>query len=526
VAITSFKPRGPRSRGQIAPPVEPAVPTPENSPTTQIQKARAREALLLDKETVPELRDTHRYERFVVGTQPARGSERINRANPQKPSEAQQANEMLAVGKVPRRELQDKLIALAASGGTEKAQQDFANFVEKYATTAEDKYAIVNKVRELWRAAPQTDLSILEQSFRRERFQLRPGTTPVSAYQLDRKEFGTRLAEIVSQNHGQGVVLNRNAALDLLSRLDSVIDKGDLFWAHWKIARLVEQGKVKLADSAVADLFAGFFRKKLNLVSNAFGTEGVGRVDMSEIAYAVVVARKAGFSGKSFDQLIDLVNRIKGDTDALFYARRVFDRVIVKAERAAATPAEKARLVQAAQRFHTAVDPRLSGHFDRYAVKQNLNRLEREGKLSPGAYLALTAAAVTSRNREEFAHGIRCAEVTTDLNQFKSAMHEVWEGERKKREEQREREKTEDEHSVIAVTENEQIQRTCDLDDRLSRTTASQEREALAIDCYLLACESQALSGLVTARTAEEADTLESRIQQSKQDRAQIVRPR
>jgi len=524
----------------LIPAQDPVAGKPDIKSAADVQKTREADATLFAEDAAPESKDTRRFERFVVGTHPEQAVEKLNVALTQKPSEAQQTSEMLASGRIPRRELTDKLISLAAAHYTPDAQREFGGFVDKYATTPEDKLVVISSLRAVLNAAPDTDMSVLEQSFRSAGLQLRVGQNPVSGYQLDRKAFDARLTELRAKGKTGPVTLTRADALDLLSRLDTVIDHGDLFWAHWRIARLVETGKIKLADSAVSDLFAGFFRKKLNLVSDSFGTKGAGRIDTKEIGLAICLARRNGFAPDDAAKITDMVGRMKGDVDALFYTRRVFDREMHKAVSAAISPAEAKRLNTLVAQFHAEVDPRLKGQHDRYAIQQNLDRLARAGKINQDTYLAMTSAAVTSRSREEFRRGLRSVQHTLALASLQATMNSVWQEEQKKIEERHEQareerlqeqreenvidQKHQDTRRFAEIATEHHIDQFKELAERQRQAPAGEVHEILSVECYLMACEFEAMSGLFTARSKEEVAKLTGRADESKLAQARLAR--
>ena len=230
-------------------------------------------------------------------------------------------------GRLDRDAFAKELLDLTASGHDLAAQRRVMRRLQRLmpdprdasAKTARDFGWAVAKLRQ---TLPQDTHRVepLARFLAERGFRLRPDDKPAAdapGFQLHRKGFAEQLQTIAAAG---GAVTPRQQRR-LASMLRDLADTRDIFYAQWQLQKAMHAGAL---DAKAGKRLRSILDGKVN-----------GRANFAEIAYEMRQARASGFDASSMQRIRSLLANSTQDPDALFYAKRLFEKHVRTLEQAA-----------------------------------------------------------------------------------------------------------------------------------------------------------------------------------------------
>lgn len=421
---------------------------------------------------------------------------RIDALHTQKPSEAQQATDAIAAGRIDRNDFQHRIFALIGADFSVEAQESMVHYLERVRDPLDLGWAASTLRRALPGKLPIATSGtppLLEHLTSVERS---------DGLKLDRAAYRTRMTEVLSgleMGEDGRSVLDGRAARRLLYAASKVTDKADLLWLHRQVESCLGDGRnVKLTDDG-RGVLERFFVPRLNITSAHINSGGKGSVNPYDLLDAAFAARKSGFSDETVQRYHTLVDRIQGDPDALNYAREVFARQVRRALRTTSDPGERQHLETIGAKIDDKLASLVAGTLDRRAKWREIHAWKRQGLVNETEMSALKTAVLTSATPEDFTlAALRASDVLgyPIFSRLLAEMHE----EQAKRAEEAEREEAE--HRVRAEKKALE-QRRAEVDARLRSELTAEQREYWAVQ-YFLSMETRERVEVSQARTVDE----------------------
>lgn len=421
----------------------------------------------------------------------------------------QTVSAQLAHGRLDRQRFQASLMAASASGFSASGEESFVAQLEK--TFKEKSGASPQVVQDLaWAVAKTravlpsaTSTPNLDAFLRARGFRLRTDAplAPGPGFQLDRAAFKAALREANTTDP------KRTDRL-LASMVHNLADDADVFYAQRQITQAAKNGQ----------LCAGAAQRVLSLLAPKMR----GSVAIGDVADALRQMRKENFSAQSVERFKALLNANTSDDKVLFFAERVVKTALAGARQKPQhqDEATQARLNAAGAELATYLTQRTGGLFDRYGQTRLLRRMSTQGQLTPEQYGALRAAAVTSKTKADFAHGVLFVQQNYGLALSLNEVVYEARAEQARAFAQSLSNDIRDASGNIIETANEREQKRR-LTER--QRVAPKQEDARRVAAHAAAQINQALGAVEQARGPEEASAKQSDLNNAKAQQAEAM---
>lgn len=304
--------------------------------------------------------------------------------------------------KLPADEVHQQIMAMAAAGYSDAAQNDFVDFLKRKLALAEsgvvppeDAVELATVLGKLRPALPRRSkgLRTLAAFFRRAGFKLRwcdEAPDPSLSYELDKAAFRATLRDV------RDAPLGKREVRALLAHLGHVAMPEDLAWARHQVLARVNAGSIEFADRRCREAFVSFFHER-----------DLDTPHRNELFLAARQIRKTLESGKPIDtdvvceRYLEQARALDGNSDDLYFAQRTLRREMSKA--AAGSEPEAGGVAQAiVAKTDRFFEECLAGKLDRYSERHRIRGMVEAGAISEHASWMMLAAVSVSETQQHY----------------------------------------------------------------------------------------------------------------------------
>ncbi|MEM6532375.1 MAG: hypothetical protein AAF654_07115 [Myxococcota bacterium] len=314
--------------------------------------------------------------------------------------------------RLPAEEVNEQILQMAAAGYSDEAQEEFTRYLRRRlaikdgeVVTRKEGVELSDVLKRLRPALPgkNKSLDILQRFFGEQGFRLR-GFDPEPDGSVCRQVDRAAVRQSLKPLRDGAKPMSKRDVREFLAHFSDTADEADIAWGMWQVDGRIRTGSVSFESREARELFYGFFDDRLEGKTTH---QNATLLRARELRFRIEAGESPDRIAEATTEYLSDAAELRGDPDALFFARRVLEREMRKVE-----APNRERLVgvvlSTTQEFF---QPRLDGMLDRYSERHRIRRAVERGEMSEVDSWRLLAAVSVSETVAQY----RVAQATLNL---------------------------------------------------------------------------------------------------------------